>query len=121
MGRPIDKRNFGATGGAPSTIPIRAQVDSTVFEGFIVRQRGSKTFNVSNDGGTKTGNATLVNKITGHAEGEMSIVGITTADPSETIAIQKITAHKAVGYNGTVYSWATADDSAESLLQLTAL
>ena len=119
MGRPINKRNFGATGGSPSTIPVRAQVDSSDFEGFIVRQRGSKTFNVSNDGGTKVGDATLVNKITGHDEGECSIVGIT--GDGNAVAIQKITAHKAVDYSGNIYSWATADDSAESLLRLTSL
>mgnify|MGYP006231934207 FL=1 len=119
MGRPINKRNFGATGGAPSTIPVRADIDGTDFEGFIVRQRGSKTFNVSNDGGTKVGDCNLVNKITGHDNGECSIVGI--KDDGNAVAIQKITAHKAVDYAGVIYSWATADDSAESLLRLTAL
>ena len=119
MGRPIDKYFLGPTGGSPSTIPVRGQVDSTDFEGYIISQKGSKTFRISNDGGTKVGEATLVNKITGHDEGECSIVGIVSG--GDAVAIQKITAHKAVGYNGTVYSWAVADDSAESLLQLTAL
>ena len=60
-----------------------------------------------------------MNKLTGHDEGECSIVGI--KDDGNAVAIQKITAHKAVDYSGNIYSWATADDSAESLLRLTAL
>ena len=120
MGRPINKRNFGATGGSPSTIPVRADIDGTDFEGFIVRQIGSKTFNVSNDGGTKVGDCNLVNKITGHDNGECSIVGIVDST-GNAVAIQKITAHKSVDYAGVIYSWATADDSAESLLRLTAI
>jgi len=119
MGRPIDKYFLGVTGGAPSTIPVRADIGGTDFEGYIVAQKGSKTFRVSNDGGTVVGEATLVNKLTGHADGEMSIVGVVTG--GDVITIQKITAHKAVGYNGTVYSWAVADDSTESELRLTAL
>ena len=118
MGRPIDKYFLGATGGSPATIPVRADISGTDFEGYIVNQKGSKTFTVSNDGNTLQGECVLVNKITGHAAGEMSIVGL--ADGSAK-AIQKITAHKAVDYDGVVYSWAVADDSSESLLILTAL
>ena len=49
----------------------------------------------------------------------MSIVGLNTA--GEAKAIQKITAHRAVDYSGVVYSWAVEDDSAESMLRLTAI
>lgn len=119
MGRPIDKYFLGATGGSPATIPVRGDVDGTDFEGFIVSQKGSTTFRISNDAGSKVGEAILVNKLTGFAQGECAIVGI--VDGGDAVAIQKITAHKAVGFNGTVYSWATADDSAESLLRLTAI
>ena len=119
MGRPIDKYFLGATGGSPATIPVRADISGTDFEGYIVNQKGSKTFTVSNDGNTLQGECVLVNKITGHAAGEMSIVGLNGA--GEAKAIQKITAHKAVDYDGVVYTWAVADDSSESLLRLTAL
>jgi len=118
MGRPIDKYFLGATGGSPATIPVRADISGTDFEGYIVNQKGSKTFTVSNDAGTLQGECVLVDKVNGHDAGEMSIVGL--ADGSAT-TIQKITAHKAVDYNGNAYSWAVADDSSESLLILTAL
>jgi hypothetical protein len=119
MGRPIDKLFLGPTGvDAAPTIPVRANVGG-VFEGYIVSQKGSKTFNVSNDAGSSVGECILVNKITGHSAGEMSIVGLNTA--GEAKAITKITAHKAVDFDGVVYSWAVEDDSAESMLRLTAL
>jgi len=121
MGRPIDKYFLGPTGTSPSTIPIRADIGGTDFEGYIVNQKGSKTFTVSNDGDTLQGECVLVNKITGHAAGEMSIVGLVGGAGAAVKAIQKITAHKAVDYDGVVYSWAVADDSSESLLILTAL
>ena len=120
MGRPINKRFLGLTGvDALPTIPIRADIGGTDFEGFIVSQKGSKTFRVSNDGGSVVGEAILVNKITAHDAGEMSIVGLNAA--GEAKAISKITANKAVDFNGVIYSWAVEDDSAESMLRLTAL
>ena len=120
MGRPIDKLFLGPTGvNAAPTIPVRADIGGTDFEGYIVAQKGSKTFRVSNDAGSSVGECILVNKITGHAAGEMSIVGLTPA--GEAKAIQKITAHKAVDYDGNVWTWATLDDSSESLLRLTAI
>lgn len=119
MGRPIDKYFLGVTGGAPATIPVRAKIAGNAeFEGYIVNQKGSNKFTVSNDGGTVSGVAYLVNKVTGLGDAECAIVGQAAG---ENVAIQKITAHKAVGYNGTVYSWAVADDSTESLIILTAL
>jgi hypothetical protein len=118
MGRPIDKYFLGATGGSPATIPVRADIGGTDFEGYIVNQKGSKTFTVSNDAGTVEGEATLVDKLTGHDAGEMSIVGLVDGQAK---ALQKITAHKATDYDGNAYSWEVADDSSESLLILTAL
>lgn len=120
MGRPIDKLFLGPTGvNAAPTIPVRADIGGTDFEGYIVAQKGSKTFRVSNDAGSLVGECVLVNKITGHSAGEMSIVGLNTA--GEAKAIQKITAHRAVDYDGVVYTWSTLDDSSESLLRLTAI
>lgn len=121
MGRPIDKYFLGPTGTSPSTIPIRADIGGTDFEGYIVNQKGSKTFTVSNDAGSLQGECILVDKINGHAAGEMSIVGLVGGAGAEVKAIKKITAHRAVDYNDVVYTWAVADDSSESLLILTAI
>ena len=121
MGRPIDKYFLGATGGSPATVPLRGKVaGSPEFEGYILNQKGSNKFTISNDGGTLSGVCYLVNKLTGLADAECSIVG-QVAGGASGVTIQKITAHKAVDYDGNVYSWAVADDSAESLIILTAL
>ena len=119
MGRPIDKYFLGLTGGSPATIPVRGKVNgSAEFEGYIKNQKGSNKFTISNDGGTAEGVCYLVDKVTGLADAECAIVGQVGG---LNVALQKITAHKAVGFNGTVYSWAVADDSTESQITLTAL
>jgi len=122
MGRPLNKKFFGATGdNTQPTIPCRADIDGTDFEGFIVNQKGTRKFTVSNDGETLSGVNVLVNKITGHAAGEMSIVGLVGGAGAEVKAIQKLTANYATDYDGNRYTWAVADDSSESLLVLTAV
>jgi hypothetical protein len=123
MGRPIDQTYLGPTGATPSTIPVRANIEAGggEFEGYIVSQKSNMRFTISNDAGTEEGLCTLVNKITGLDDGECAIVGIVAGPESRLEAIQKITAHRAVGFNGTVYTWAVSDDSTESLLLLTAL
>ena len=46
MGRPVNKRNFGATGvDATPTIPIRFHDGSSLIEGKILSQRGTNKFN----------------------------------------------------------------------------
>jgi len=120
MGRPLNKKFFGATGdNTQPTIPCRADISGTDFEGFIVNQKGTRKFTVSNDGETLSGVCTLVNKINGHAAGEVSIVGVT--DGGGAVALQKLTANKATDYDGNPYTWTVADDSSESLLRLTAI
>jgi hypothetical protein len=57
MGRPINKKYFGATGSGTTqadgaNIPIRFKSGGTVYEGFIVKQVGSRRFKCSTDDGT---------------------------------------------------------------------
>jgi hypothetical protein len=51
MGRPINKRWFGATGTGTGTglftgnnLPIRFKSGGTVYEGFVLKQRNQKVF-----------------------------------------------------------------------------
>ena len=120
MDRPLRSQFFGATGdNTQPTIPCRADIGGTDFEGFIVNQKGTRKFTVSNDGETLSGVNVLVNKLTGHDAGEMSIVGVTSGGGA--VALQKLTQNKATDYNGNSYTWEVADDSSESLLRLTAV
>ena len=121
MGRPIDEYHLGPTGDAPATIPVRAQIDGTAFEGYIQAQKGRDSFRVANDGDTVVGEATLVNKLTGYADGEMAIIGAVDGVGTNLKPIMKITAHRAVDYDGVLYTWSLSDDSTESLMTLTLL
>ena len=53
MGRPLNKRNLGDTGDTGSQISVSADVDGVAgVAGYIVRQRGSKRFEVTTAAGT---------------------------------------------------------------------
>ena len=119
MGRPVKGARLGATGAATSTIPVRADIGGTDFEGFIVRQIGSRRYRVSNDGGSVVGNATLVDKVTGHAAGECSIVAFNTA--GEAVTCAKLTNRLFTDFSDNKYTYALSDDSAESLMTVTAV
>ena len=51
----------------------------------------------------------------------MAIVGMPDGLGADLKAIQKLTAHRAVDYDGVTYTWTLADDSTESVLNLTAI
>jgi hypothetical protein len=117
MGRPINKRYFGATGDdTQPTIPVRYHNGSSSVEGYIVNQKGSNKFTVTTDGVT-TYVCRLVNEITPNAAGEMSLVGLTTSP----VILKKMFNRTATDWNGNRYSWEVEDDSTESLIRLTAI
>ena len=57
MGRPVNSRNFGT--GAGNQIKTRFQLAGTEYDGYILKQLGSKRFKVT-DGAGHTGICTLV-------------------------------------------------------------
>jgi hypothetical protein len=61
MGRPVNKRNFGS--GSGSQIRVRFKTSGTEYNGYILKQTGSKRFKVTDDTRTITGY--LVNKSNG--------------------------------------------------------
>lgn len=121
MGRPINKRNFGATGvDATPTVPIRFHDGSNLIEGFILSQRGTNKFNCSNDGGTITRVCRLTSDGSApNADLECQLIGI--ASGGGAVAVKKLFNRTAVDYDNNRYSWEAEDDSTESLLRLTAL
>ena len=120
MGRPLNKKWFGATGGAAANIPIRFHDGSSLIEGYIVSQKGTNKFKCSNDAGSITRICYLTSDGSApNANYECQIIGIGAG--GSAIAIAKITSRKAVDYNGNSYTWTTEDDSTESLLRLTAI
>jgi len=99
MGRPLNKRLFstaagGATAGA-NEIKVNFHNGSSVVEGTIVRQKGSKKFIVAETGATDT--EVTCTLVTGKlpaalTSGEMSI-SVQGAD-NETYGVSKITGRK---------------------------
>jgi hypothetical protein len=117
MGRPINKRFFGATGDdSQPTIPVRYHNGSSSVEGYIVNQKGTNKFTVTTNG-TDTFICRLVNEMAPNAAGEMSLVGLT----GSPVILKKMFNRTAVDWNGNRYSWSVEDDSTESLIRLTAL
>lgn len=126
MGRPINKRWFGITGTGTGAgkfsgnhIPMRANVGTGEYEGYIVKQRATHKFKVSKLDGSDRGIVRLVNKVTGLASGEGSLVGVVLG--VGPIALKKITSHVATDFSGNRFSWTLQDDSTATLLILTAI
>lgn len=118
MGRPINKRYFGATGdNTQPTIPVRYHDGSSSVEGYIVAQKGTNKFKC--DGGAAAATCRLVNEIAPNAAGEMSLVGIAAGGNPKLI--KKLFNRTAVDWDNNRYTWEVQDDSTESLLVLTAI
>jgi hypothetical protein len=119
MGRPINKRYFGATGdNTQPTIPVRYHNGSSSVEGYIVNQKGTNKFTVTTNG-TDTYVCRLVNELAPNAAEEMSLVGLT--DGGNNVILKKMFNRTAVDYDNNRYTWEVEDDSTESLLRLTAI
>ena len=99
MGRPLNKRNFGNTEVGPTAYNNEIQVhfnigDPDPLVGFIVKQKGTRKFVVSETGGAGVHTCVLVAGVepeTLHT-GEMLI--IVKADDGEVYTVSKIAGHK---------------------------
>lgn len=120
MGRPVNKRNFGDPADG-TNITVRAYVGGGIDEqAYIVDQRGTNKFTVSNNGATATAIVRLVNKATASiAAGEMVLEGFDTTGGRKTI--KKIFNRTAVDWDNNRYTWALEDDSTDTVLRLTAI
>lgn len=117
MGRPINKRYFGATGNnAQPTIPARFYDGSATVEGYIVVQKGTNKFKVTD--GTTTIIGRLVNELQPNGDNEISLVGV--ANGEDFVVLKKVFNRTAIDWNGNRYTWAVEDDSTQSILVLTA-
>jgi len=120
MGRPVNKRNFGDPADA-TNITVRAYVGGGIDEqAYIVDQRGTNKFTVSNNGATATAVCRLVNKATDSvAAGEMVIEGFDAGGTRRVI--KKLFNRTAVDFDNNRYTWELEDDSTDTVLRLTAI
>ena len=120
MGRPINKRYFGARSGTnDQSIGTYAQIGANAEgEGFIVKQRSSSKCRVTV--GANTGVCTLVNKAIGSlGADEMIIQGFTSG--MNAVNLRKITSRLAYDWDNNKYTWSVQDDSTTTILRLTAI
>ena len=103
MGRPINKRYFGAPTAGGSEIKVQFNTGNGSTPGYIVKQTGSKRFKVSNAGGTDTGTCYLVDKASAAiAAGEMTI---TVDDGGTARQVTKISGRVLTMDNGSRINW----------------
>lgn len=128
MGRPINKRWFGATGLGTGTglvtgnnLPIRFKSNGTVYEGYILSQKGSRKFKCSNKDSSVIEVCKLVQGIGADPanNGEATLVGLVNG--SSPVTVMKLSNRIAVDFSGIRYSWTLSDDSTETVLILITL
>ena len=111
MGRPLNKKFFGAPTAGGSEIKVQFHNGTKSVNGYIVKQLGSKKFRCTD--GVATTDCLLVDKAAGAiAAGEMSIV--VKDDAGAVKQVTKISGKKVTLDTGTTISWnfSTATDDA---------
>ncbi len=114
MGRPVNKRYFGTSG---SNIKVRFKTGGTEYNGYVVKQTGSKRFKVT-DGSGHTITGYLVNKSNGALDnGDVVINVLTDAGAYEQVI--KIFNRTVITETGTRRGWTFTASESDSLAQMT--
>ena len=124
MGRPVNKRYFGALAdGTNFTVNCQVGANAETDEGVILSQRSVNKFNVDDDKtlGGNTGVCTLVDKAAGGlGADEMSIQG-TISGGGDQVRIAKLYNRTCRDFNNNRYTWEIQDDSTASIMVITAI
>lgn len=115
MGRPINKRFFGAN--AKTNLKVQFFNGTASVPGFIVKQVGSKKFVVKEFGGTAKFTCQLVDNVAAAAltAGQMSIT--VKLDNGTVTQISKITAHKVTAL-GVSYKWSFSASTSDGAVEI---
>ena len=129
MGRPLNKRHFGATEGSVGTegnnltVMCKIAANSTVANGVILSQRSATKFNCHDDPDGTSGNTgvcTLVDKAIGAlGANEMILQGFVAG--GNGVNIRKVQNRTMIDFNNNRYTWTVTDDSTANVLVLTAI
>ena len=114
MGRPLNKRLFGAD--TNNNLRVRFHNGTASVNGAIVKQKGSKKFVCVDAAGTE---ATCV--LTAAADnaltaGQMSIT--VTNDAGTDLFLTKISARKVTASDGNTYPWNFSSSTSDSAVQV---
>ena len=113
MGRPINKRFFGAN--ADNNIRVRFHNGTSSVNGAVVSQRGSKKFKCVDDSGN-TAICSLVSKADGAlAAGEMTIK--VKNDAGIVMYVTKISSHNVTASDGNRYPWNFSTSTSDGAVQ----
>ncbi len=114
MGRPINKRYFGAN--ANNNLRVRFHNGTSSVDGAIVKQKGSKRF-VCVDASGNSAICKLVAVANGSlVAGEMSIT--VTTDAGTDLFVTKIAARKITASDGNTYPWSFSASTSDDRVQV---
>jgi hypothetical protein len=114
MGRPLNKRFFGAD--ANDNIRVRFHNGTSSVNGAIVKQKGSKKFLCVD----ASGNQAICNLVSvadgALAAGQMSIKVKT--DAAAVVYVTKISANTVTGSDGNRYPWSFSTSNSDGAVQI---
>jgi hypothetical protein len=114
MGRPVNKRNFGADAG--NNLRVRFHNGTSSVNGAIVKQKGSKKFVCVDSSGTEA-ICTIVSVADANlAAGQMSIT--VTNDAGTDLFLTKIAARKVTASDGNTYPWNFSSSNSDGAVQV---
>lgn len=113
MGRPINARHFGTPTASGNEIKVRFHDGTSVVDGWIVSQRSSRKFRVTD--GTTTATCVLVDSIT-PAAGQMSIS--VKDDAGVVKQVTKVAAHKVTIDTGESIGWTFTESNVDTLVEM---
>jgi len=132
MGRPLNKRYFGATEGGSGdlssegtlTAIVKVGTNAVSELGVILSQRSETKFKVSDDAqgdieGANVGVCVLVDKDV-PADNEMVLKGY-VAGTGDGVNIRKLQNRTMLDFDNNRYTWEIQDDSTSNILVLTAI
>ena len=115
MGRPLNKKFFGAPTAGGSEIKVQFHNGTKSVNGYIVKQLGSKKFRCTD--GVATTDCFLVDKAAGAiAAGEMSIV--VKDDAGAVKQVTKISGKKVTLDTGATISWNFSDATDDASVEM---
>lgn len=114
MGRPVNSRYFGS--GSGSQIKVRFKTGGTEYDGYIVKQKGSKRFKVSD--GTRTITGYLVNKSSGALANNDIIINV-LKDDGTYVQATKLYNRVAIVEGNQKIKWNFTASESDSAVQIT--
>ena len=135
MGRPLKKDVLGIDAiGTPLSTATGVRVEAYIADAaytdatyntttnfaYIVKQRGAKTFVITNQAGTLRVPCVLQADIP-NANGEMRINGYVDGNGAAPTPLAKITKRVATDFSGNKYTWVLENDSSSDYIVLTAI